>query len=714
MCKDIIQRYFSHYSQENQSLIAKAYSLAELSLQGHIRGNGKAFIEHPLQVAVIVANEIGLQAECVIAVFLHEAYRFQDSFDVDRSIFSDDVYAIVEGLNKIATIAPKDTSLEAENYKKLIIQYSTDPRVVVIKIADRLEVMRNLSIFSKLSKERKLIETQLLYLPLAHQLGLYNIKSELEDIYFKYSEPEYYRLITNKLKTGEKDRQALTSDFIEPLKQKLSEQGIKYKLKIRTKTAYSIYRKMIKQKVDFEGVYDVFAIRFIIDCDPDIAMEKDLCWKVYSYVTQEYEADTDRLRDWVTNPKSNGYESLHITIKNKENVYLEVQIRTVRMDEVAENGNASHWSYKGIKKEESISNWLSVVRNTLEHKTIQNYDDLPTPPNKEIFVFTPTGELRTLPQGASILDFAFSIHSGLGAKCIGAKLNSKNVSIKELLKTGDVVEIMTSKKAKPSKDWLNYVITSKARNKIKQVINEGEYKKATDGKELLMRRLKNWKLDFSDIMVSDFLKKYHFPTETSFYAAIGEENFDINIVKTFILEYGDKSLFNKDLDFKEQKKVSVVSSTTSSDDILIINSDNLKSLDYKMSRCCNPVYGDEVFGFVTRLEGIKIHRLSCPNASRLITAYPYRVQKVRWAESMGSSFQTSLKISTMMDYSVINKVIEKIVEFKASVRSYNVSENTRNSTYDINVKLSVNTNMELDKVISALRNMKNIIKVSRK
>ena len=362
-----IDELFPKYSEEGKILIEDAYRIAETALESHERGNGRPFIEHPLGVAKIVADEVGLPAECVAAVFLHEAMRFHPETDIrSQRNFGNDVYTIVDGLNKISSIKPKDTRLEAENYKKLIVSYSRDPRVTVLKLADRLEVMRNLDIFPKLSRERKILETLMLYIPLAHQLGLYNMKSEMEDIYFRYAEPEQYRSITNKLKSTEKDRQMLMTQFIEPLKQKLSDSGITYKLKIRTKTAYSIWKKMQKQKVPFEGVFDVFAIRFIIDCDEDRETEHALCWKVFSYVTEEYESDTKRLRDWISNPKPNGYESLHITVRNSDNVYLEVQIRTKRMDDIAENGLASHWSYKGIKREATLDKWLSSVRFALE------------------------------------------------------------------------------------------------------------------------------------------------------------------------------------------------------------------------------------------------------------------------------------------------------------------------------------------------------------
>lgn len=716
---DTIHQRFPQYDEGGQALIDKAYAIASAALADETRGNGHPFIEHPVNVALIAADEIGLPADCVAAVFLHEATRKHPEIDLHSGGFPEDVYKMVEGLNKIATIKPKDTRLEAESYKKLIVQYSTDPRVTVLKIADRLEVMRHLEMFPKASREKKILETLMLYIPLAHQLGLYNIKSEMEDIYFRFAEPEQYRAITNKLKATERDRIRLTEEFIEPLKKTLSDAGIQYKLKIRTKTAYSIWRKMQKQKVPFEGVYDVFAIRFIIDCEPDTKKEKDICWQVYSYVTEEYEADTKRLRDWVTNPKPNGYESLHITVKNKSGASIEVQIRTKRMDDEAENGQASHWSYKGIKHEAQLDKWLTSVRYALEHPHEGSPDELPQPPSKEIFVFTPSGELRILPTGATVLDFAFNIHSGLGVRCSGGRINGKAVSIREKLKTGDVVDIMSGKNQKPSSDWLSFVVTSKARNRIKQELNEEEYKKAAQGKELLGRRLKNWKLELTDEVLAELLKKLKYATLNSFYAAVAGGDVDVNDVKNYIL---DRDRLNAEaIEAAKEAEAERLGARSaewgnrhSSDDILVLNARDLKGLDYKMSKCCHPVFGDDVFGFVTRTEGIKIHRISCPNAARLISAYPYRIQKVKWADSpTGGSFQSTLKIVTDNESSVIGQITEIVNTFKASLRTFNVSENNCGGTYEITMRISVPSNMELDKVISQIRILKHVTKVSR-
>lgn len=476
---------------------------------------------------------------------------------------------------------------------------------------------------------------------------------------------------------------------------------------------------MQKQKVPFEGVFDVFAIRFIIDCEEDKSTEHALCWKVFSYVTEEYESDTKRLRDWISNPKPNGYESLHITVRNKEGSFLEVQIRTKRMDDMAENGLASHWSYKGIKHEATLDKWLTAVRRALESPLGSENDPMSTYyedevhelPTKEIFVFTPSGELRKLPAGASVLDFAFDIHTNLGIRCTGGKINGKAVRINEKLKTGDIVEIMSGKNQKPSSDWLGIVVTSKAKTKIRQKLSEAEFKKAADGKELLGRRLKNWKMELDDETLASILKKLQYKTINAFYAAIGDEQLDVSDVKNMIVEAAQE---RSETVVVEEKKTRSIIQEKGADDILIIEAKNVRGIDYRMARCCNPVFGDDVFGFVTRTEGIKIHRMSCPNAARLMDMYPYRIQKVKWSDSPGSgNFQTGLRIIAAYEPSVINEIMDIINSFRASLRMFNVSENERQGTYDISMKIAVPNNLELDKVISQLRNLKNVIKINR-
>ena len=695
-----------------ENLVQEARRFAQQVLALETRYDGTAFINHPDNVARIVEDEIGLSDECIAAVYLHEATRAHK--DLDISAFPQDVRTIVDGLNKISTIKPKDTKLEAENYKRLIVQYSTDPRVTVLKIADRLEVMRSLNMFPKSSRDQKLLETLMLYMPLAHQLGLYNINTELSDIYFRYSEPETYRAITNKLKATEKDRELLTKEFIQPLEQKLQAEGIKYKLKARTKSAYSIYKKMMAQKVSFEGVYDVFAIRFIIDCDPDNKLEKDLCWKVYSYVTEEYEPDIKRLRDWLTTPRPNGYESLHITVKNKQGQSLEVQIRTKRMDVEAESGSAAHWAYKGVSHSSSIDRWLKSVRESLENPLVLSPEDMPAPPSKEIFVFTPTGELRILAAGSSVLDFAFNIHSGLGCKCTGGKVNGKPVQIREKLQTGDVVEIMTSKNQRPSRDWLSWVVSSKARTKIKQELDADERKAAKEGREILDRRLKNWKLEFGDDLLYEFMKQHKFSSVMPLMAAISREELDVNDIKSFIQQKqqeNERASSEQTVAPENQPKAFA---SRSGDDILVIDARNVKGLDYKLSKCCNPVFGDDVFGFVTRTDGIKIHRMSCPNAARLIERYPYRIQKVVWQDNASSGeFLCTLHIVAHMERSVHGSIMDVVAHFKVSLRSFDIKENHRNGTYEISMRLLVPSTSELDKVISLIGNLKQVIRVHR-
>ena len=698
------------------NLMEKARAVAAAALRDETRYDGTPFIGHPDNVARIVEDEIGLPDECVAAVYLHEATRIHK--DIDISAFPADVRTIVDGLNKISTIKPKDTRLEAENYKKLIVQYSRDPRVIVLKIADRLEVMRNLKMFPKSSRDQKLLETTMLYMPLAHQLGLYNINTELGNIYFRYSDPEQYRAITNKLKATEKDREQLTAEFIRPLERKLSEAGIRYKLKARTKSAFSIYRKMQVQKVPFEGVHDVFAIRFIIDCDDDPKLEKDLCWKVYSYVTEEYEPDISRLRDWLTTPRPNGYESLHITVKNKLGQALEVQIRTKRMDIEAESGNAAHWAYKGIRHEASIDRWLQSVRDSLEHPLEASPEHLPAPPDKDIFVFTPTGELRILAAGSSVLDFAFSIHTNLGSRCTGGKVNGKPVQIREKLKTGDVVEIMTGKNQRPSRDWLGWVVSSKARTKIKQELDAEERKAAAEGREILARRLKNWKLELPDEALQDLMKNFRYSSEMQLMADISRETVDINDIKSFIVQrQEEKERAAQDSSAHKEQAAALQSGKVYSgdaDDILVINAKNVRGLDYKLSKCCNPVFGDDVFGFVTRTEGIKIHRISCPNAARLLEKYPYRIQKVVWQDSTSSgNFLCTLAVLATMEAPILSRIMDVIGRFKVSMRSFNVKENAKKGLYEISIKLLVPSNSELDKVISQVAAVKGITKVHR-
>lgn len=716
-----IEEIYKYYSPEQQEKIEFAYNLADKALSGKTRENNHPFIEHPLGVALIVAKEIGLAYDSIIAIFLHESIRFSPELmsSIPKGTFGNDIVDIAISLNKIAAIKPKETRLEAENYKRLIISYSRDPRVTIIKLADRLEVMRNLSLLPKSSQERKVTETILLYVPIAHQLGLYRLKSELEDIVFKYTEPENYRTITNLLSASERERNALISTFVEPLKGKLEAEKINFHIKSRTKAAYSIWKKMQKQGVSFEGVHDVFAVRIIIDSPPQKEIEQALCWRVYSIVTQEYIPDTTRLRDWITKPKINGYESLHTTVEDSKGNSVEVQIRTQRMDDMAENGLAAHWSYKGIKEDATLSKWLHDVRSALESNEKNNYEYISNFVKDDIFVFTPDGTLKRLRKGASVLDFAFDIHTNLGLRCSGAKIDGKIVSIREKLATGNVVEIITSRNQKPTSDWLNYVVSSKARTKIRQKINEEELKKASEGKEIMERRLKNWKLEINDDILNLLCKKYNFKNINDFFSAIGKEKIDLLEIKDYLNSIKNPGGENTeaestDAKFPSEPIISTGKKQNQSSSYLVIDG-KIGNVGYKMAKCCNPIYGDEVFGFVSVKDGIKIHRMSCPNAARLIENYPYRIQKVKWKDDVAtSSFQALLKI-IIDDASVFASILNVINGFNISIRSSNLiqRENKSKGEFDAKIQILVANNQQLDKIISAIKKTKGVSTVLR-
>lgn len=721
--EDTLNAILTCYPAQQQEQILKAYSIAEEVMKDKLRENRHPFIEHPLGVARIVAEDIHLGYESVIAVFLHETIRFYPEVlqSLPKGAFSPEIIDIAQSLNKIAAIKPKETRLEAENYKRLIVSYSKDPRVMLIKIADRLDVMRNIELLPKTSQERKVTETMFLYIPIAHQLGLYGIKTELENIFFRYTEPEKYREITNKLKATAAEREELLSAFLVPIKRKLSEAGLKVTYKQRTKAAWSIWKKMQKQDIPFEKVMDLLAVRIIIETDADISTEreKDLCWSVYSIVTNEYRPDTTRLRDWISKPKSSGYESLHITVQFRGDIFVEVQIRTRRMDDVAENGHASHWAYKGIKEEKGLTPWLQSVRNILESDNKNDYEYVSRFLSEDVFVFTPDGELRRLPKGATVLDFAFNIHSNLGLKCIGATIDGRPASIKDRLQTGQVVEIKSGKNQKPSPDWLNFVVSSKARNKIRLKLKEEALKKSAAGRELLERRLKNWKMELEDEDLTILCKKFKLKNISDLYAAIEDESVDIMDIKAYLSrklqqEADGETAPQQPAAVKERPVPKNNTVKDKADDYMTIDG-KLSNVSYRMARCCNPIYGDEVFGFVSVKEGIKIHRLSCPNAARLIENYPYRIVKVRWKETATtSSFQTTVKIITD-DTAAYPAVIQKVTDFGASLRASSMTPRGGRNTgeSDIRLQISVSSNSMLDKIISSIRKTKGVLSAVR-
>ena len=634
-----IQEILPGFSDSEKKMVVSAYEAAEEALHGKMRSNSHPFIEHPVAVAHILCKEIGLRADAVTATLLHEANRFQAENVADlnrtpllesfRAEYPHDIIEIVEGLNNISNVQLQETNLDEVRYRKLIISYSTDPRVILIKLADRLEVMRTINILPPAKRTKKLMETMMLYIPLAHQLGLYRIKSELEDIFLKYTEPERYKEITRRIKETEPQREALVERFINPLREKLDREGIRYVLKARTKSPYSIWKKMQVQQITFNQVYDLFAMRFIIDCEPDHAKEEALCWKVYSLVTEEYTPDTRRLRDWISKPRDNGYESLHTTVQTKEGLPVEVQIRTTRMDEIAEKGQAAHWSYKGIKGsgKDHLTEWLNQVRDLMQSDEEEKYEHAALALD-ELLVYTPTGDLRQLRAGSCVLDFAFEIHTNLGLRCTGARVNGKMCSIREKLHTGDVVEIISSKNQKPTADWLNFVVSSKARSKIKQKLKEEEHARAAIGKELLARRLKNWKMVISDAELHALSKKHKFGNLNEFFGAIGNGQLDVAIVKDFLTHKLEAEAAAEAAAENKSENTQPRNSTASGDFMI---DRKLKGVELKPAKCCSPAYGDPIFGFLTIRDGIKIHRENCPNAARLHENYPYRVIEVSWA-----------------------------------------------------------------------------------
>lgn len=704
----------SAFSDNEKRLIQKSFELARASAGDALRENGDPFIFHAIAVARILIDEMGLMAPTIIALFLHEAYR-KSGMAVKNieNEYGKDIAVIVNGLNKISEIDIKTTSLQVEKFRKLIVSLSTDPRVILIKLADRLEVMRSLSFFPKSKQAKKATETLLLYAPMAHQLGLYNLKSELEDTSLRYTEPDDYRTIITKLKTSKDERDKFIRKFVAPIEAELKKQGIKYEIKSRTKSVYSIWRKMQQQKVNFEGVYDIFAIRVILDTP--IEREKEDCWEVYSIVTNLYKPNTNRLRDWITVPKSTGYESLHITVDTNDERTVEVQIRTRRMDDIAENGAAAHWKYKGVKQLESVQSWLDTVRSLLTSpsENFNNSDDFQQIKLNEIFVFTPNGDLRQLPAGASVLDFAFDIHTNIGVRCVGARINGKNTTIKEKLKTGDVVEIQTSKNQSPKPDWLNYVITNKARARIRQKLREDETHLAGMGKEMLERRLKNWKLPLNDDILAVLLKHYRLRVITDLYAQIAAEKIDLAEIKDILspskteLKTSDEPTLNQ---AKQHTNKPV--EKTSSNDYLIID-DKLSNVAYKFAKCCNPIFGDEIFGFVTIKDGIKIHRANCPNALRLMEKYDYRVINVKWVDKDDrKSFQTSIKITGYEEPGLASRISE-VAEKAAGVSVRSLNMNTNKGLFEARLQIYVSDKPQLDMLLYRLQQIKGIEKVVR-
>ena len=650
----------SQFSELTQQMVASALDYAAEHLSAEQRYDGRPMLDHGVGVARIVVEQIGLGRNSTIAAILHDVVRIalQQQSDSVASIMADverlygkEVLGIVLALCKISDIRMKISQEQASDFRDMIVSYSEDPRVILIKLADRLEVMRSLDIFPPSKRRTKSWESLNLYAQIAHKLGLYGIKSELEDLSLKYLEPEAYNDIVHKLEVGEAERMSFIEQFLAPVRELLDRDGIKYHIKSRTKSVYSIFQKMRKQRVEFEGVFDIFALRIIIDSP--LEREKSLCWTVYSHVTSLYIPNPERMRDWITIPKSNGYESLHTTVVTKEGRWVEVQIRTERMDEVAERGIAAHWRYKGVRQGGmGAEQWLQRLRELLEDTTSESiarrFDTKST--TGEIFVFTPSGDIRKLPEGATVLDFAFDIHTSLGSICVGAKIGGKVVPIKERLSNGDICEVLTRKDQTPKADWLSICVTSKARSRIRAYLREQEAKHARLGREELERKLKNWKMEVQiDEAVAYLCKSYKLRRGNELYTLIADQRVDLMEVKERLTKWlsgeadEQRRLAAAEVE-EEKRRKQEQRETPRSADALVID-DSINNIEYKLARCCNPVKGDDIFGFVTINSGITIHRGDCPNARRMRERYPYRVLDARWRDDVQGAFRITVAIT---------------------------------------------------------------------
>lgn len=671
------------FSEQTRELVDAALEYAGEKLSGLTRYDGGPLLDHAAAVARIVIAEIGLGRNSALASILHDVVRLAHkqlpaeeflalTADI-RTRFGEQVVGITVGLANISELKLKVSTEQADNFRDLIVSYSQDPRVILIKLADRLEVMRSLDMFPREKRRKKSWESMNLYAQIAHKLGLYNVKSELEDIALKYLEPKDYEHIVTKLEESADERRAFIARFLVPVEERLRKLGITYHVKSRTKSIFSIWNKMHKQQVPFEGVYDIFAIRIIIDCPPE--EEKPLCWTVYSVVTDFYTPNPKRMRDWISISKSNGYESLHTTV-SAEGRWVEVQIRTERMDAVAERGIAAHWRYKGVNQGAQTSEqWLGRLRELIEdttHSLAQRFDAKPA--TGEIFVFTPNGDLRKLPEGASLLDFAFDIHTSLGSTCVGGKVNNRAVSIREVLRNGDIVEILTQKNQTPKADWLSFAVTSKARNKIKSYLREEQAKHTRMGREELERKLKNWKLALTiDEAVAYLAKYFKLRLGTEVYALVATQKVDLGSIKEILVRHlsgeaeEERRAALAEAEAERQKARSTRESAAPQDALVI--DDDISKIQYKLAKCCNPIKGDEVFGFVTINAGVTIHRTDCPNARRMRENYPYRVIDARWRERAEGAFRVTIRIVAADTTGMANHITEVISrELKLNIR----------------------------------------------
>ena len=699
----------------------KAHLIKDMSA-GTIPRNvfGMNPIIEDIQTAVIVAEEIGMRRASILGIMLHESVEYNlCTLDTIKEEYGEDVAGIIRGLVKINELYDKSPTIESENFRNLLLSFAEDMRVILIIIADRVNLMRQIKDSPNEEARLKVAnEAAYLYAPLAHKLGLYKLKSELEDLSLKYTQHDVYYHIKEKLNATKETRDRYIAAFIEPIRKKLEAAGLKFHMKGRTKSIHSIYQKMKRQGCPFEGVYDLFAIRIILDSP--LEKEKQEGWQAYSIVTDMYLPNPKRLRDWLSVPKSNGYESLHITVMGPEGKWVEVQIRTERMDEIAEKGLAAHWRYKGIKGETGLDEWLNSIRETLESadNDLDAMDQFKLDLYKdEVFVFSPKGDLYKLPKGATVLDFAFSIHSNVGCKCIGAKVNGKNVQLRQKLNSGDQVEIMTSNTQTPKRDWLNIVTTSKARNKIRQALKEIAARQSAFAKEMLERKFKNRKIEYDEAILMRLIRKLGFKTVTDFYQSISDESADINaIIDRYVEMQKRENELHDEITYRSAEAYNMPSPTEPKDyykeDVLVIDQ-NLKGLDFTLAKCCHPIYGDDVFGFISISGGIKIHRNDCPNAKELKSRFPYRIVKARWAgKSQGKQYPITLRIIGHDDIGIITN-ITSIINKEDNILLRSISIDSHDGLFSGMLTVTVDDNAKLEALIKKIKTVKGVMQVNR-
>lgn len=701
----------------DKELVRMAFEMSADAHKTMRRKSGEPYILHPLAVARICVEEIGLGVRSSICAMLHDTVEDTDITldDVERE-FGQEIARIVDGLTKISNVIDVNASQQAENFKKILLTLTDDPRVILIKLSDRLHNMRTLDSMKREKQLKISSETVYVYAPLAHRMGLYNIKTELEDLAMKYMEPDAYREIARKLSETKRERTRYINEFIKPIKEKLERGNFEFEIYGRPKSIHSIWNKMRKKGVDFEEVYDLFAIRVLLNSPTE--REKEDCWKVYSFITDEYTPAPERLRDWLSNPKSNGYEALHTTVMGPQGKWVEVQIRTKRMNEIAEKGLAAHWKYKeGTTDESRFDKWFQQIRevlNTPDSDSIDFLQDFKTSfLAEEIYVYTPKGDVKMLPVGSSALDFAFSIHSAVGSQCIGAKVNHKLVPISHKLRSGDQVEIITSSKQKPSEDWLNLVITAKAKSKIKDALKEEKRKVADDGKYILQRKLEALGAHFNQHNADVLAAFYKLPSSLDLYYQIAIRNIDLKELKEFHV-MGDKIEPPRPVkphhDHKTEPHLPGI--VPKKDTELIIFGESSDRIVYNLANCCKPIPGDDVFGFVTTGKGLTIHRTNCPNAAKLMANYGHRVVKTKWAKNKEISFLTGLKIVGLDDVGVIHKITNLISgEMKININALSIE--AKEGLFHGNIKVYVHDKDELEKLVDRLKTLPGIETVDR-